>query len=393
MPWHTTTLAAQAERVQGRVDPRSQPPQTYIGLEHITSHTLALRSTGKSADVTSPCFQYRPGDVLFGRLRPYFRKVVRAPGSGLCSTETWVLRPREGVDPDYLFYAVANPPFIELCTRSAAGTRMPRARWDYVSQAPLPWPTLPEQRRIARVLRQLDDRIALNRRMNTTLQQLIRGLFQHHVLAPASDSHSHWDRGHLGDLATLHRHTVHPRQFEPGTPCVGLADMPRGDLALETWGRAVDTTSPKTSFQSGDLLFGRLRPTFKKVALAPVSGLCSSDILVVRPLAPVLRTQTLSWLSHDPLIAHAASRATGTRMPRTSWSDLAAFPVPLPPEDVSVSLEHQAGPLVDRLTANIRQSRNLACLRDRLLPGLLSGEQRLGEAHALWKEARPHTAC
>jgi len=348
-----------------------------VGLEHIAAGALTLRATGHSADVTSACFRYQPGDVLFGRLRPYFRKVVRAPGTGLCSTETWVLRPRAGVDPDYLFYAVANPAFVELCTRSSEGTRMPRARWDFVSQVPLPWPDLDEQRLISAVLRPLDARIDLNRRMNSTLQELLRGLFARHVVGPAAAGASGWSQGRLGDLASLHRQTVQPDSVPPDTPCVGLAQMARGSVALEHWGRAGDTSSPKTAYEAGDLLFGRLRPYFKKVAVAPVGGLCSSDVLVVRPRDPSLRALTLSWLVHDPFIAHATAVSTGTRMPRAPWSALADFPVPLPPAGVAAELERTGGPLIDRLAANVRQNRTLARLRDRLMPGLLSGERRL----------------
>jgi type I restriction enzyme, S subunit len=376
-PWSTTTLAEQAERVQGRVDPKTQPLLPYVGLEHITAGALTLRTTGSSADVTSACFRYQPGDVLFSRLRPYFRKVVRAPGTGLCSTEAWVLRPRSGVDPDFLFYAVANPAFVALCTRSSEGTRMPRARWSYVSQVPLPWPDANEQRRIAAVLRPLDARIDLNRRMNATLQDLVRGLFDRYVLGPAATGAAGWSQGRLGDLATLHRQTVQPGSVPPETPCVGLAQMARGSVALEQWGRAGDADSPKTAYAAGDLLFGRLRPYFKKVAVAPVAGLCSSDVLVVRPRAPSLRALTLSWLVHDPFIAHATAVSTGTRMPRASWRTLADFPVPLPPAGVAAELERSAGPLIDRLTANLRQNQTLAQLRDRVLPGLLSGERRV----------------
>ncbi len=372
-PWPTRPLAEQAVRVLGRVDPRTLPRQTYVGLEHMRPGGLRLRGTGHSDTVTSACFRYQPGDVLFGRLRPYFRKVVRAPGTGLCTTEAWVLRPREGVDPEFLFYAVADPRFVERCTRTAEGTRMPRARWDFVSRLAMPCPELDEQRRIAAALGAFDRRIAHHHAEAHTLQDLVEALFRERILARAE----RWPRGQLGDLAVVHRDTVSPKALDPATPCVGLADMARGSLALETWGRAGAATSPKRRFATGDVLFGRLRPVFRKVALAPVDGVCSSDILVLRPRGPHHRSLLLSWLLHEPFTAHAVAVATGTRMPRASWKALARWPVPSPPPPVLAAFEADTAPLLDRLLAGIPASLTLAALRDALLPDLLSGRRRL----------------
>jgi len=380
-PWSTTTLAAQAELVRERVDPRREPATAYVGLEHIHAGALTLGQPGDSGKVASACFRHGAGDVLFGRLRPNLRKVVRAPFPGLCTTEAWVLRPRPQVDPDFFFYALANPDFAALCVRSAEGTRMPRARWDYVSSVPLPWPGPAEQRRIAAALAPLDARIALNRRMNQTLQALFRAQFDR-VVRPPATGNERWRRVTLDDLAFPHRVTVGPDTVAPDLACIGLAHLDRDRLALERWGRAGDAASPKAALERGDLLFGRLRPGFKKVAIAPVDGLCSTDILVIRPRSPELRALALGWLSHTSFIAHAVSVCTGTRMPRASWSALSAFPVVVPPPEVLERFQASAAPLLQRLVLNVRQDRALAQLRDALLPGLMSGRVRIRPAPA-----------
>jgi type I restriction enzyme S subunit len=105
----------------------------YIGLEHIGEGTLSLIEIGAAEDATSTKSQFREGDILFGKLRPYFRKVVRAPFDGICSTDIWVVRPRKGVDPGYLFYLMASDPFVEPVVRASEGTKMPRAKWDYAA--------------------------------------------------------------------------------------------------------------------------------------------------------------------------------------------------------------------------------------------------------------------
>jgi type I restriction enzyme S subunit len=89
--------------------------------------------------------------------RPYFRKVIRAPFAGICSTDIWVVQPQEGVDAGFLFYLMASESFMEPVVRVSEGTKMPRAKWEYAAALELPFPPLPEQRAIAHILGTLDD--------------------------------------------------------------------------------------------------------------------------------------------------------------------------------------------------------------------------------------------
>lgn len=61
-------------------------------------------------------------------------------------------------------------------------------------------------------------------------------------------------------------------------------------------------------------------------------------------------------------------------MPRTNWSDLSSFKVVLPPKAIAAAFTRNIQPMLDRIHANLHQSRTLATLRDTLLPRLLSGE-------------------
>ena len=150
----------------------------YIGLEHIGKETLALVGHGEAKSVTSVKARFRRGDILFGKLRPYFRKVVRAPFDGICSTDIWVVRATEGVDQAFLFYCMASWSFVDFATAGSQGTRMPRAKWEHVSRYEISLPPLPEQRAIAHILGTLDDKIELNHRMNETLEEMARALFK-----------------------------------------------------------------------------------------------------------------------------------------------------------------------------------------------------------------------
>ncbi len=106
----------------------------YIGLEHIEESKLRLNGIGSSDDVSSNKYRFGSGDVLFGKLRPYFRKVVQPDFDGICSTDIWVINATDKSDNDFLFYFFSNQDLIDLSYSSSSGTRMPRADWKFLSQ-------------------------------------------------------------------------------------------------------------------------------------------------------------------------------------------------------------------------------------------------------------------
>jgi type I restriction enzyme S subunit len=219
--WQQKRFGECAVPVRETVSPEELLSTNYVGLEHIGEGSLALIGHGVTGDVTSAKSRFRRGDILFGKLRPYFRKVVRAPSDGVCSTDIWVVRPRDGIDPSYLFYWMASEEFVAAATQGSDGTKMPRAQWEYVSKFMALVPSFPEQRAIAHILGALDDKIELNRRMNETLEAMARALFKSWFIDfdPVHAKAEGRDPGLPADIAALF-----PNSFEDS----GLGEIPKG---------------------------------------------------------------------------------------------------------------------------------------------------------------------
>lgn len=281
-----------------------------------------------------------------------------------------LLRARPGkVHPGFLLYTYLGPAFqAEIQARAVRGSTVDRIPLVHMPEFPLRLPPIAEQRRIARALAAIDGKIALHQQMNETLAATIRALFDRWVDAPRRTK---WRRGTIGELADAPRRGVRPTELDPDTPYIGLEHVPRGNLALSSWGRAAEVTSGKFRFNRGELLFGRLRAYFKKVGIAPVDGVCSTDILVVVPREPAYAGMVLGHLASEAMIRHVDAVSTGTKMPRASWADVAEFPVEVPPAAVAEALTDQATPLIGRIVANVHEARALAELRDTLLPQML----------------------
>ncbi len=161
-----------------KIDPANAVGKKYVGLEHIEPGSLVLSGYGYAEDVASSKATFKKGDILFGKLRPYFRKVVIAPFDGICSTDIWVVRAKKNVDQTFLYYWMASREFVDNATRASEGTRMPRAKWDYVGRFESPINDKNKQIAIGQVLKSLDDKIELNRQMCEPLEKTAATLFK-----------------------------------------------------------------------------------------------------------------------------------------------------------------------------------------------------------------------
>ncbi|NLG97616.1 MAG: hypothetical protein GX491_09675 [Chloroflexi bacterium] len=191
-----------------------------------------------------------------------------------------------------------------------------------------------------------------------------------------------WKVGKLGDVTRNIRRGAKVDAIDPGTSYIGLEHMPRGSIALSEWGQANELVSNKFIFKQGEFLFGKLRPYFHKVGIAPVDGVCSTDILVIVPKSSEWYGFILGHISSIELINYTNATSTGTKMPRTNWSEIENYEVAIPPVKFAKEFNEIILPMVQRIRANILESRNLANLRDSLLPKLVSGELSVTDVDA-----------
>jgi type I restriction enzyme S subunit len=133
----------------------------YIGLEHIEPQALRLSGYGQSKETASSKTRFKSGDVLYGKLRPYFRKCVRPDFDGVCTGEIWALYTKdpEVLDQSYLRWLVSDVAFSDYANSAETGTHMPRAQWSWVSKLEVNLPPIEVQKELASVLNLLEARI------------------------------------------------------------------------------------------------------------------------------------------------------------------------------------------------------------------------------------------
>ena len=344
----------------------------------------------------------KSASVIVGRKGAY-RGIHYSHGPCFVIDTAFYLRPKAELDVRWAYYTLLTQDINGLDSGSAIPST---SREDFYG-LPVYVPPLAEQHAIAHILGTLDDKIELNRRMNATLEAMVRALFRSWFVdfdpvrakmagrdtglpkevadlfsdrlvdSELGEMPEGWTIGTLGDIAAAPRSGIDPGKVADDMPYIGLEHMPRRSVALTDWGQAGSVSSTKTAFENRDMLFGKLRPYFHKVGIAPVNGVCSTDIVVLRARTPEWSAFVLACVSSAGFVGYVSQTSTGTKMPPTSWRTMSRYEIRRPAVTVAAAFQHVVSPMFERIVANVHESRTLGRLRDALLPKLVSGELRV----------------
>ena len=324
----------------------------------------------------------------------------------------WVCGPH--LDSRFLLYLLLSE--VDSLSRFAYGTTHQTIYFPEVKAFHVCVPPLAEQRAIAGVLGSLDEKIEQNQRTARVLERLARAIFRawfvdfEPVKAKAAGAASFssmpqpvfdalptrfvdsdigpmpegWEVKGIGDVVTTKGggtpSTKNPEYWDGGEHCWATPkDMSRlsHPVLLHTERRI--TEAGVNSISSGMLPVGTVlmssRAPVGYLAIARVPTAINQGFIAMVCDGPLPPTYVLSWAltSMDAIKAHAS----GTTFPEISKTNFRPLPVVLPIGDVIAAYQQTTDPLFDLLTACVKESLQLAQVRDYLLPQLLSGTVRV----------------
>lgn len=345
----------------------------------------------------------QPGDIVLTREAPLGEVGLIRSGNNFFLGQRLVSyrTHRTRADNRFLLYAFQEQHLQSQIRAFGSGATVEHMRVPDAKRLQVRLPPLPIQRRIASILSAYDDLIENNTRRIAILEEMARRVYEEwfvHFRFPGHETAKFvetdlgpvpegWETISLGDLVDELRDAAHPRKVPPETPYVGLEHIPRRSIILREWSAADTVESNKLAFERGDVLFGKIRPYFHKVCVAPMAGICSSDAIVLRAKRLENFGVVVCCASSDGFVEHATQTSNGTKMPRASWDVLRQYPVSVPPSDLLNLFNRFVVDAVHRGRSLVLQNANLRAQRDLLLPKLISGEidvsaaeQAIGEA-------------
>jgi type I restriction enzyme S subunit len=246
-------------------------------------------------------------------------------------------------------------------------------------------PSLATQRKITGILSAYDDLIENNLLRIKILEEMAQSLYREwfvHFHFPGHESvklvdsplgriPEGWEVMKLGELSDQMRRGVPKGELDEPVPYVGLEHIPRQSLALDAWEETTELGSNKLTFERGEVLFGKIRPYFHKVSVAPFDGICSADTIVIRSKKPEHRALVTSCVFTEAFVAQAAATSNGSKMPRTDWKVLKDYPLVLPPKELLSHFSAFVENTIAQQQNLIFRNQTLRQTRDLLLPKLL----------------------
>jgi len=316
------------------------------------------------------------------------------------------LRPKNSqtVVPEYARYYFRGPTFRQAVTAMSSMSTRASLNNEMLSRLSIALPPRDEQAAIGHILGTLDDKIEVNRRMSETLEAMARALFKSWFVAfdpvrakmegrdpglPKSLSNLFPDRlvdSGLGEIPegwgigrVDDEFNLTMGQSPPGeTYNVAGDGVPfyqgRADFESRFPKRRVYCTAPTRLAQKGDTLVS---------VRAPVGdiNMAFEDCAIGRGVAAARHRSGSRSYTYQFMLGleevFTRFEAEGTVFGSISKKDFHAIPCVVVPPEIVAAFERALAPLDDRVEIIMRQCGSLACLRDALLPKLISGELRL----------------
>jgi type I restriction enzyme S subunit len=301
---------------------------------------------------------------------------VAISGAELCTNQGFQsLVPRDSVIAKFLMFWIQQNR-VEFESR-AAGSTFKEISPTNVKSIKVLIPPLKEQKRIVDLISAVDSYIQA---LESHLEQLrkSRNAILNQLLSAGGND---WVPTTIGDISSFISSRISPDQLPDDSIYVGLEHLEPKITSVYKFDSTSRVSSSLTPFQVGDVLFGRLRPYLHKVALSGMQGFCSPEILVLRANSKVLPQMLLLYCDADSTIQSCVERSAGTRMPRTSTSDLASIEIQLPP----IHEQEKFAGLFVAFDAEIAQLLNslerTATLRSGLLSELLSDDKEIPQSY------------
>ena len=355
---------------------------TKISMDKLRPFTKAVPSVEQAE--FSGGTKFANGDTIMARITPClengktaFVDCLRENEIAFGSTEFIVLRAKPGVsDPQFVYYLATSPEFRNVAIKSMVGSSgRQRVQQPVLENLELTVPKLPEQEKIGHFLAELDDKIALNERVNDNLYDLVNTLYT--KLFKDTDC----------EMTTVEDYV--DCIYSGGTPATSNMAYWNGNLnwlsSGETRNRFVISTektitqlgadnSSTKSAQKYDIVIASAGQGFTRgqTSMLLLNTYINQSVIVLHAKKTVL--PYLFWnLTNRYDDLRAISDSSSIRGSLTTKM-LSKLKIPKVEDSLILKFSEYAWSIIPQIENNLIENKRLTDLRDSLLPKLMSGE-------------------
>ena len=374
--WKECRLKDICDYGKGRTEVSSLDNSTYISTENMLPNRAGITTA-----TTLPTGEYTPSfeidDALVSNIRPYFKKIWKATFSGGCSADVLVFKAKENVSKEYLYYILADDEFFKYSMTTSKGTKMPHGDKTSIMNYPIKLPPLSTQQKIAAILSSLDDKIELNNKINTNLEQQAQTLFKNWFVdfEPFGGKMLEgWKEADIYSIANIIYGSPFASKLfnteKNGKPIIRIRDLKDQHSDVYT----PEERDDAYLIQPKDIVVG-MDGEFRPYIWGSEPGWLNQRVCVFENKRP--KGKAFLYFSIKPLLDVVEKTQVATTVIHIGKKDFDKFQIILPTEDILDRFDELTDPLFNQIVANRLENQRLAELRDTLLPRLMNGELKI----------------
>ena len=344
----------------------------YISTETMQPNREGISSSDIVTPTTKKVKAFYPGDILVSNIRPYFKKIWRATFAGGCSNDVLVFSPK--CNSEYLYWLLSTDSFFNYMMATSKGTKMPRGDKKAIMKYIVPDHSDKEQRQIASFLNPLQNKIALNNRINDYLFECCMAKMNNVVgvsncMMTVGDC---CESIYSGGTPS----TKNPAYWNGNLPWLSSGET-RARFIIDTEKTITELGAAESSTKqakAGDVVMASAGQGFTRgqTSMLFFDTYVNQSVVVMRPKRDY-GAYLLLMLAAQYEELRAWSDSTSTRG-SMSGKLLRQFELPYFGAEQAKELMDFATPIFAMIEYNMRESKTITRTRDALLPKLMSGE-------------------
>jgi len=377
----------------------------YITTDNLLQNkygmTQALSLPAQEGNVT----RFKKGDTLIANIRPYLKKIWLATFDGGCSADVLAIRPKRGIDCNFLFYALFRDDFFIHAMNGVKGTKMPRGDKNQIMDFIIPNLCISTQSKIVNALTALDQKIELNNHINAELEAMAKTLYDYWFVQfdfPDEKGRPYKSSGGKMVYNKVLKRKI-PEGWKDGTASDLFIFNPSillkvGESAVYIDMESLPTTGYMTKpplkrpftggmkFMKNDVAIARITPCLENGKTCLLSrleengvGFGSTEFIILRGKDALLPSFAANFARSASFRHFAILNMTGTSgRKRIDAKILEAYSMAIPPIKLLNNFESRTASLFEKMTLNAEECDRLATIRNWLLPMLMNGQVKVG---------------
>ena len=325
--------------------------------------------------------KFRNSDTIMARITPCLENgkiamvnVLDENEVGFGSTEYIVFRAKKGLTiPDFVYYLVSSSIVRNPAIKSMVGSSgRQRVQIDVVKNIEICFPSISEQFKIASILKALDDKIALNNKINNNLEQQAMALYENTFCTPSNIAMKHISLSDLMDYSGGSQPPASKFIFIKRDGYIRFVQI--RDYDTDSHITYIPESAKNKLCEEHDIMIARYGASLGRICFG-INGAYNVALAKVFPKKSYFREFLRCYLSSRTFYEGINNKGGRSAQAGFNQSDINSFELDFPIDEAIVQkFENTVAPMFEQRLQLRKENQRLASLRDTLLPKLMSGE-------------------